>query len=344
MARVMLRASVAFALGLLLVDRTSAEEPERPRAAIETGGHVLPLTAIATSGDGTLVATGSEDGTVRVWRRADAGLVETHRLPSGMAVPVRLAIDGDSILLDDGVVRRSLARSSGSITAGMGLAIGRGDRDGRGRALLIVRRDEVSDRPPDAVRLVDANGKAIAEYVAPAGLTPWSARFSPDGRRVAVGFLEVARIDLLGGDDLRLAGQPDLRGVGPGDLRAVAFSSDGQWLFAAGSWSAKEGLAIVRRWADGGGGAFTDLAVARGEIVELIPMPDGGVAWAGTEPGWGASDAAMGRVAVAAGATTIDMRARRLRVDERGEAGRRHRHEHQQRQAKEARFGMADAG
>lgn len=44
---------------------------------------------------------------------------------------------------------------------------------------------------------------------------------------------------------------------------------------------------VIRRWADFGIGPPVDLAVARDAIAQLLPLPQGGLAFAAADPGWG---------------------------------------------------------
>jgi dipeptidyl aminopeptidase/acylaminoacyl peptidase len=69
------------------------------------------------------------------------------------------------------------------------------------------------------------------------GKSPHRIAFSPDGKRLAVGYRDVAAVDLLDGASLALLG-----GRKPSDAYAptvgfsnVQWSRDGQTLFAAGA-------------------------------------------------------------------------------------------------------------
>ena len=44
---------------------------------------------------------------------------------------------------------------------------------------------------------------------------------------------------------------------------------------------------VIRRWADFGHGPFTDIPAARDAISHLLPLPQGGLAFAAADPGWG---------------------------------------------------------
>ena len=44
---------------------------------------------------------------------------------------------------------------------------------------------------------------------------------------------------------------------------------------------------VIRRWADFGHGGYTDIPAARDAISHLLPLPQGGLAYAAADPGWG---------------------------------------------------------
>ncbi len=60
---------------------------------------------------------------------------------------------------------------------------------------------------------------------APGGDWPFAVAFSSDGQRVAVGYSDSARVDVLSGDDLSLLWSADSSGAN-GDLNQVAWSAD----------------------------------------------------------------------------------------------------------------------
>ena len=82
---------------------------------------------------------------------------------------------------------------------------------------------------------------------------------SPDGTRVAVGFRDASRVVLSAGD-LSLLYTPDATEMELGGVSSVCWSADGQWLYAGGLHRV-QGLYALRRWSDGGRGAFAALPV-----------------------------------------------------------------------------------
>ncbi|WBV44892.1 caspase family protein [Pseudoroseomonas cervicalis] len=65
---------------------------------------------------------------------------------------------------------------------------------------------------------------------------------------------------------------------------------------------------VIRRWADFGLGPATDIGAARDSIAQLLPLPQGGLAFAAADPGWGRL-APDGRLALAPRSGTAEFRA-----------------------------------
>ncbi len=138
------------------------------------------------------------------------------------------------------------------------------------------------------VRLYDAQLRRIALRAMPEGRIPFTATFSPDGTKIAVGYGEddterVGTVDVISGQDLSPLFQPDLREVN-GHLSRLAWSFDGRSLYAGGTFQAN-GKFALRRWTDEGRGrAETLRAAAPGRILHLVSVPGGGLLFTGTLP------------------------------------------------------------
>jgi hypothetical protein len=118
---------------------------------------------------------------------------------------------------------------------------------------------------------------------APGG-EPFFARFSPDGTRIAIGYNDTTRVDVVAAADLRLLYQADTKNVANGNLFRVAWSADGRFLYAGGQYYDGSGRFLVRRWADGGRGGFNEVAVGTDTIMDLKPLRDGRLAIGTAEP------------------------------------------------------------
>jgi WD40 repeat protein len=107
---------------------------------------------------------------------------------------------------------------------------------------------------------------------------PFSAVFSPDGMRVAVGDHEKAGVVVLSGRDLARLYVPDVTGITGGTVESVGWSADGSYLYAGGTTT----LNVVRRWSDGGRGSSVDISGFSNTLIELVPRSDGGMLFAAT--------------------------------------------------------------
>ena len=96
-----------------------------------------------------------------------------------------------------------------------------------------------------AVRLYDAAFRRVALARSLPG-KPWSVAFDKTGSRVAVGFLDAAKVAVLAGSDLRSQGEHEGAGDRRGALSAVAWSADGADLYAAGTYGDSGGRKAIR--------------------------------------------------------------------------------------------------
>ena len=131
----------------------------------------------------------------------------------------------------------------------------------------------------------------IAKTRVSGGQHPFAARFSPDGKFLAVGFEDAGRVAVVKADDLTPAYSPDIRGLSDGNLTSVAWSPDGNTLYAAGTSRKRASEHVLRRWDDGGRGAFTDVTVAGDSVTGLAALPDQRVVFAAADASWGIVDA-----------------------------------------------------
>ena len=76
--------------------------------------------------------------------------------------------------------------------------------------------------------------KSVAKAKGPGGSRPFSAQFSPNGDRIAVGYEDSTAVDLLSGNDLAFVQATDTSGVSGRNISSVGWSADGRYLFAGG--------------------------------------------------------------------------------------------------------------
>jgi WD40 repeat protein len=253
------------------------------------------LYAAAMSPDGSWVAAGGRTGydwdakySIYVFDRASGRLV--HRLPGLPGLVDHLAFSPDGRWLagtlgeGEGVrVYRTrdfslLGEDAGYERSSYGCDFA---RDGRlvttsfdGTLRLYQVRD-------DGLRL-------LAKKNAPGGKAPYSARFSPDGSKIAIGFDDSTSVDVLDGRDLSPLYAPDTSGVTNGNLIAVSWSADGRMLYAGGRF---ESGTRIRAWSEEGRGGFRDLPAAGNTILDILPLATGGVVFGAFDPAWGVLDA-----------------------------------------------------
>jgi WD40 repeat protein len=117
--------------------------------------------------------------------------------------------------------------------------------------IRLYQFDPINDSP---------NFRRIGDPVqAPSGHLPYGAAFSPDGKLLAVGYVDVAAVDLLNGTTLERAGghKPADVSVSVSGFANVTWSRDGRTLFAVGGDDA-QGRTLVFAWDRGGLGQERD--------------------------------------------------------------------------------------
>ena len=136
------------------------------------------------------------------------------------------------------------------------------------------------------------------------GLRPYRIAFSPDGSRLAVGFVDRIAVDILDGSTLQYVGghaptglMVPIAGKGLlqtslGGLSKVAWSIDGLTLFATGSVVDAKGRSIVLAWDKNGLGDERRLPDCGDDTAaDVTALPSGRVFVASMEPCLGVLDA-----------------------------------------------------
>jgi WD40 repeat protein len=148
------------------------------------------------------------------------------------------------------------------------------DVDGAGR-LAVTSVD-------GALRLYDSELRLIAKRDLSKEDVPLGVRFSPDGTRIAVGYYEIARVDIFSATDLKLLETPLVARTPHQQPRllSVAWSLDGRYLHAAGHFSQK-GKNVIIRWPVENFHAPAYLPILRTLVRNLLTLQNGGVAYGG---------------------------------------------------------------
>ncbi len=160
------------------------------------------------------------------------------------------------------------------------------------------------------LRLYDAALRRLAAREAPGGKLPFFARFSPDGRRIAVGFSDSTEVSVVSGEDLSPFYQTNTGSVGNGTSQNVTWSADGETLYEAGGYQLPDGRMSVRFWRQRGRGPLQSwpLASATNNVIDLRSLADGRLVFASIDPAWGVLDA-NGRLLAGQTPPTLDHRA-----------------------------------
>jgi WD40 repeat protein len=127
------------------------------------------------------------------------------------------------------------------------------------------------------VRLYDSHFQLLAKAKTAGGEKPFSARFSPDGKRIAVGFYEGTAVDIVSGADLSLE-YPLKVPSGAGTLSAALWSADGQQVCAAGRY-ALDSVHPVLCWDKQGKGKQSSFPVAGNSVLEITALRDEAIAF-----------------------------------------------------------------
>lgn len=131
----------------------------------------------------------------------------------------------------------------------------------------------------------------------PQGKQPFTARFSPDGRQIAVGFIDSTQVALVSAQDLSPLASPSTSGIANGNISMVGWSGDGRHLAAGGVWDDGSGAKPIRLWqmVDGKpAGQPQDLLLCQNSIMDLRGLPGGGFLWGAYDPAWGITTAGAG--------------------------------------------------
>ena len=136
-------------------------------------------------------------------------------------------------------------------------------------------------------RLYDGNFKLIAKEKAKGGNRPYSISFAPDGSKIAVGFFDSVKVDVLSGKDLAYLYSPDASGIREGAVFSVAWSSDGKFLYAGKGFG---GPFFIRKWTASGKGLYKDISAANFSYMHILPLRKGGIVFSSTDPAFGVID------------------------------------------------------
>ncbi|MFZ0494865.1 MAG: caspase family protein [Methylocella sp.] len=129
------------------------------------------------------------------------------------------------------------------------------------------------------VRLYDRSFKLAATQEALSGRHPARLAFRPDGKVVAAGYEDNPSVDLLDGHSLARLPGPNIDGLDGGELMRVAWSADGQTLFASGRYKDATDNEPVLAWDQSGHGTRRAITAKCAETdnttMALVSLPAG---------------------------------------------------------------------
>lgn len=135
-----------------------------------------------------------------------------------------------------------------------------------------------------------ATNQLVAKRKSPGSGQPFTITFSPNGQRLAVGFLDTSRIAILSAKDLSVRQWVLTREGGAGDLFIAAWGRDGKSLFAGGGYT-KGIMHSILRWQGPLLEAPQVWPVSANTLMDLKPLRNQNLVFASATPSLGMLDA-----------------------------------------------------
>ncbi|PXY02054.1 hypothetical protein DF185_05260 [Marinifilum breve] len=116
------------------------------------------------------------------------------------------------------------------------------------------------------IRLYDKYFNLINETTGTGNL-PYTICFSPDEQKIAIGYMDIPKLDVFSAANLNLLYRPSLNEIDLNDgvSYAVCFSTDGKYLYGGGIYPKQthgDSWNVIRRWDNAGQGSYTDYPVS----------------------------------------------------------------------------------
>ena len=140
------------------------------------------------------------------------------------------------------------------------------------------------------IRLYDRDLKLLLKKQAPGGYPAQGIAFSPNGTKIAIGYPDIRAVDVLSATTLKRAYAVNIiSSEDGGQLSSVAWSPDGEFLYAGGTYRVGESNPVLR-WSEGGFGRQRVLDGPDGTLMDFKILPNGSLLFASTDPAFGLFD------------------------------------------------------
>jgi WD40 repeat protein len=268
------RDSPAADTGLLVAEGESVPDIDK---IIEALDRRAPVSAVAFSPDGALIASGSEDHMVRVWHLTTGRLLRRLEGHSSAVTAVAFSPDGSTIASasNDRTARLWDARSGRLLRTLQGHVyhVYTVAFDPKGRWLATASWDRT-------IQLWDAKSGLLLKKLRGHGAAIRSIDFSHDGKLLASGSDDqtIRLWNVNTGKELKiLSGHT-------GSVSAVRFRPDGEWLFSGSTdqtvrmWRLSDGM-VLRKLDDCGGPVLALAESPNGQILGGACGVGGSVLW-----------------------------------------------------------------
>lgn len=133
-----------------------------------------------------------------------------------------------------------------------------------------------------------ASLKRLKRQRAAGGKLPSRLAVSPDGTHIAMGYRDTSSVDVIDAHTLRRAFAAPTQDVTSGNLWSVAWSKDGQSLYAGGSFSINDPPRVpILKFSDAGQGQPQIFATTSNSVFGLLTGPDNGLFYIASDPAIG---------------------------------------------------------
>ena len=262
------------------------------------------ILAVAISPDGTTIVAGGSTGaqwdklySIYIFDRHTGGLIKRINGVSSVINHLTFSKDGKYLaacLGGLGGINSGLRVYS---TAGYSLTGEDKDYGNNSRGADFAQSDRLVTTSYDGfIRLYSMESgslRLVAKEKGRGGSRPHSVSFSPSASpletKIAVGYDDSTKLDVLSGRDLSYLYSPDTTGIYGISFYSVAWASDGISLYAGGRYGGADQEKPIFRWSrpDKWLGSRKVLRAATNSIMHILPLNNGGIAFGAFDPAFG---------------------------------------------------------